>query len=108
MPDGRAASRGRDTLPDGVDGTVTGAPRAPIDLMEILGRGSRYASRGGAVSGAAHVEGSSVLARTGRESGVALSDGSRISFASLADAGVLRHEDNRLFRHDEARHLEDA
>jgi len=79
-----------------------------INLTEILDRGSPGNSRGGAVSGAAHVVVSSVLAGNGQQNGVALSDGSRISFASLADPGVLRHEDNRDLRHDKFRHLEDA
>src|SRR5580658_665636 len=88
MPGGRVAASDRAVLPDGIAGTITGAPLTPINLMEILGRGSRDASRGGAVSGAAHVVVSSVLAINDQERGIALSDGSRISFASLADAGV--------------------
>jgi hypothetical protein len=108
MPGGRAAASDRDMLPDGIGGTITGAPAAPIDLMEILGRGSRDASRGGAVSGAAHVVVSSVPGRSDLERDIALSDGSRISFTSFADAGVLRHEGDRVLRRDEARHLQDA
>jgi hypothetical protein len=104
-PEQQAAARDRTNLPDGVGGSVTGGPVQLIDLMEVLERGSRDAgwggaSRGGAVSGAAHIVVSNVLAGDTPERDIALSDGSRISFASLVGAGVLSP--------DRIRHLADA
>jgi hypothetical protein len=99
-PEQQAAARDRTTLPDGIGGSVTGGPVQLINLMEVLERGSRGASRGGAVSGAAHIVVSDVLAGNSPERDIALSDGSRISFASLVDAGALSP--------DRIRHLVDA
>ena len=82
-----------DDLPDGVGGTVTGGPVEPIDLMRILARDTDGASRGGAVSGAAHVVVSRLGIRGPRGPGIALSDGTRISFASIVDAGVFGDEE---------------
>ena len=82
--------RNNDPLTDGSGGTITGGPMEPINLLEILERGARCVSRGGAVSGAAQVVVSDL---GGRDRGIALSDGSRISFASVADAGVLKDDD---------------
>jgi hypothetical protein len=80
-------------LPDGIDGTITGGAMESIGLLEILERGVRGASRGGAVSGAAQI----AADRTGRigraERGIALSDGSRICFASIANADLFRDDD---------------
>jgi len=90
--------RGTNTdLADGVGGTITGGPMAQIDLMEILTRGARGA---GAVSGAAHVVVSSLDHSRGRDHGFALSDGSRIAFASIADAGLLKHDDDHALASD--------
>ena len=84
--------RNMDQLPDGIDGTITGGPMEPIDVMEILGRGTRGVSRGGAVSGAAQVMVSSPGASVGQDRGIALSDGSRITFTSVADVGVVKDD----------------
>jgi hypothetical protein len=81
-----------DDLPDGIGGTITGGPTEPLDLIEILSRSARGASRVGAVSGAAQVV-SSLGTNSGQNRGIALSDGSRITFASVADTGVLKDED---------------
>jgi hypothetical protein len=72
-------------LPDGVGGTITGGPMQAIDLMEVLNRSPFGVSRGGAVSGAAHVVVSGAGARGAPENDIALSDGSRIMFASVGD-----------------------
>jgi hypothetical protein len=105
--------RNNEHLPDGVGGTITGGPVEPIDLMEVLSRGGRGVSRVGAVSGAAQVVSSSFVigglvgggfAGGGRgDHGIALSDGSRISFFSVADAGVLRHDDGPRLAREPAR-----
>ena len=87
--------RNDDNLSDGVGGTITGGLMETIDLLEILSRSARGASRAGAVSGAAQMVVSSLGWTGARETGIALSDGSRISFSSVADAGVLRNDDNR-------------
>ena len=87
--------RGNVDLPDGVGGSVTGGPTEPIDLMRILAQGGNAASRGGAVSGAAHAVVSNLGIGGPRDPGIALSDGSRISFASIADAGILNEEEIR-------------
>ena len=110
----RLARPGSEQLTDGIGGTVTGGPMEPIDLMELLQRACG-ASRGGAVSGAAQSMNSTSMNSTsmnstgGRRAGpdhaIALSDGSRISFASVADAGVLRDEDARVFRRESAQVL---
>jgi hypothetical protein len=91
--------RGGADLADGT-GTITGGPMEPIDLMEILNRGAECVSRGGAVSGAAHVEFISPGkydggpdSAVGQSRAIALSDGSRISFASVGDPGALKQED---------------
>jgi hypothetical protein len=85
-------------LPDGIGGTITGGAMEPIGLTDILERGARGASRGGAVSGAAQV----VADGLGRSSlagrGIALSDGSRICFASIADVGLLHEDDVPMAR----------
>jgi hypothetical protein len=85
--------RNSDHLPDGVGGTITGGPMEPIDLMRILAQG--LASGGGAVSGAAQMVVSTSGGRADANRDIALSDGSRISFACVADAGLLRHFDDR-------------
>jgi hypothetical protein len=85
-------------LPDGVGGTITGGRMEPISLTEILERGARGASRGGAVSGAAQVLADSYGRISRAERGIALSDGSRICFASIADAGLLRDDDAPMAR----------
>jgi hypothetical protein len=90
-------------LPDGVGGTITGGPMEPINVMEILARGARGVAGAGAVSGAAQVVVGSVGSSRGRDHGIALSDGSRISFASIADAGVLKDDDVRDSAYDGAR-----
>ena len=99
-------------LPDGIDGTITGGPMEPIDLMEILNRSALSVSRGGAVSGAAQVVASGAGERVdmgGRpDRGIALSDGSRITFATVADSGVFREEDGRLSAGDGSRIFADA
>jgi hypothetical protein len=88
--------RNNEHLPAGIGVTITGGPMEPIGLMEILERGARGASRSGAVSGAAQVVASS-FGGTGRvDCDIALSDGSRISFASIADAGVLRDDNEPM------------
>ncbi len=87
------AKRKSDELPDGIGGTITGGPLEPIDLMRVLAR-AYGASQGGAVSGAAQAVVSSTIIDRGHDRGVALSDGSRISFASIADAGVLRDDES--------------
>jgi hypothetical protein len=96
------AMRNSEDLPDGIGGTITGGPREPIDLMQVLAR-ANGASLGGAVSGAAQVVVSSMLVDRGRERGVALSDGSRISFASIADAGVLNDDEAQIQTAGDAR-----
>jgi len=96
------ARRNKDQLPDGIGGTITGGPMEPINLLEILERGARGVSRGGAVSGAAQVMVSSLGRSGARDRGIALSDGSRISFASVADAGVLKEDDATVLRDNEA------
>jgi hypothetical protein len=55
-------------------------------------------TRGGAVSGAAHVEFIGPRAYDGgnRRRAIALSDGSRISFASVGDPGALTEEGTGL------------
>ena len=85
-------------LPDGVDGTITGGPVLALDLMEILRRSADCVTRGGAVSGAAHVEfiGQGKYDGGNARRAIALSDGSRISFASVADPGALTEEDAGL------------
>jgi hypothetical protein len=88
-------TRNGEHLPDGIGGTITGGPVVPIDLMEILNRSARCVTGSGAVSGAAQSAASGGQDR--RKLGVALSDGSRITFASLADTGILREEDARVF-----------
>ena len=75
-------------LRDGIGGTITGGQMETIGRLEILERGARGASRGGAVSGAAQI----VADSPGRARGIALSDGSRICFASIADPGLLRDD----------------
>jgi hypothetical protein len=82
-------------LPDGVAGTITGGPVAAIDLLEILSRSAACVTRGGAVSGAAHMEFINPEKYDGgnRRRAIALSDGSRISFASVAESGVLMEDD---------------
>lgn len=98
----QSAKPNSDHLPDGIGGTITGGPVEPIDLMEILNRSARCASRGGAVSGAAHTVDSGEEAHAdwgnGQDLGIALSDGSRITFASIAGPGVLKQEDGRVLR----------
>jgi hypothetical protein len=84
--------RNDNNLPDGIGGTVTGGPMEPLDLAEILAQSAHEVTRGGAVSGAAHVVVSSVRGADGRDGGIALSDGSRIRFASVADAGFLQYD----------------
>jgi len=88
---GRLTRPDNDYLPDGTGGTVTGGPRAPINLLEILSRSSRGATRGGAVSGAAQSMASVPGGRARADRAFALSDGSRITFASVdnTDARVL-------------------
>jgi hypothetical protein len=87
-----ATKRTGENLPDGIGGTITGGPMKPICLVEILERGTRGASRGGAVSGAAQVAAGN-YGESGRAGpGIALSDGSRISFTSIDDAGVFRDD----------------
>ncbi len=99
----RRATRDRlnEHLPDGIDGTITGGPMAPIGLSEILERGARGASRGGAVAGAAA---QTAADRPGwtepAERGIALSDGSRICFASINDPGLLRDDNLGVLRND--------
>jgi len=80
-------------LPDGIGGTITGGPMEPIGLMEILERGTRGASRGGAVSGAAQIVGGGPGYASPAERGISLSDGSRICFASIAEVGLHRDDD---------------
>jgi hypothetical protein len=103
----QSAKPNSEHLPDGVGGTVTGAPLEPINLMEILSRSERCSSRGGAVSGAAQTVDSGEETRPfwgygqdpggyGKDLGIALSDGTRITFASIAGPGVLRLEDGRI------------
>jgi hypothetical protein len=77
------ATRTDGPQPDGLGGTITGGPMPPLDLMETLNLGVQTLSRGGAVSGAAHVLGGGTGADGRRDSGITLSDGSRISFASV-------------------------
>lgn len=79
-------------LPDGIGGTITGGPMEPVGLLEILERGARGASHGGAVSGAAQVVTGGPRRNRLAEPGVALSDGSTICFASLADAGLFAED----------------
>jgi hypothetical protein len=88
-----AATRTNDPQSDGLGGTITGGPMPPLDLLEILDRGARPVSRGGAVSGAAHVMDGGLGAGGRRDSGITLSDGSRISFASVETAS---EEDSRV------------
>ena len=78
-----------DSLPDGVGGSVTGGPMRAPDLMEILSKGTRAATRAGAVSGAAQSIDSRSGSRFDEAKAIALSDGSRISFASLADQRLV-------------------
>ena len=85
--------RNNEALPDGVGGTITGGPMEPIGLLEILERGARGASRGGAVSGAAQVAIGSPGAAGRPDRAIALSDGSRISFSSIADTELFRDDD---------------
>lgn len=70
---------------DGVGGTITGGPMKPLDLMEILKRGTDEHGLAGAVSGAAQMI---VSKRFDPDRGVALSDGTRIIFASMDDIGA--------------------
>lgn len=90
-------------LSDGIGGTITGGPQEPTGLLEILERGARGASRGGAVSGAAQVVADIAGRCSQAQRGIALSDGSRICFASIADAGLLRDEDSLMAQGGDAR-----
>lgn len=85
-------------LPDGIGGTITGGPMAPVGLLEILERAACGASRGGAVSGAAQVVADSLGRISQGERGIALSDGSRICFASIVDGGLFRDDDETMAR----------
>jgi hypothetical protein len=85
-------------LPDGIGGTITGGLMEPIGPMEILERGARGASRGGAVSGAAQIVAGSPGHSSQAERGIWLSDGSRICFASVAELGLYRDDDGPVAR----------
>lgn len=93
----RLTKRNDGQVPAGVDGTITGGPLEPIDLMRILEGGARV-SRGGAVSGAAQVAVSTAGTIGNLDRGIALSDGSRISFTSIADAGLVKDENDFVSR----------
>jgi hypothetical protein len=90
-------------LPDGIGGTITGGPMEPIGLMEILERGTRGASRGGAVSGAAQIVGGGPGYASPAERGISLSDGSRIYFASIAGEVLDRDDDVPIVRSAQTR-----
>jgi hypothetical protein len=64
----------------------------PIDLMELLDRGSHEARRAGAVTGAAHL---TVVEPHRSGHAVALSDGSRISFSSVDGIAAYERDDTR-------------
>ncbi|HEX3993174.1 MAG TPA: hypothetical protein VHX39_18530 [Acetobacteraceae bacterium] len=86
-------------LPDGIGGTITGGPMEPLGLVEILERGARGASRGGAVSGAAQIVAGGPRQSNKAERGISLSDGSRICFASIAEVSLYRDDDVPMARH---------
>jgi hypothetical protein len=94
--------QGNEDLPEGISGTITGGPMEPFNLLEIMERGARGASRGAAVSGAAQVVADNVGCSYLAARGIALSDGSMICFASIAEAG-LRHDDHRPVAGDSPR-----
>jgi hypothetical protein len=89
---GQPTKRSPATLPEIVGGTITGGPMEPLDLMEILARGTRGASGSGAVPGAAHLMAIVLSPVNGADRGVALSDGSRIVFSSVDDLHAWRGE----------------
>lgn len=80
----RLDRRNDDYFPHGISGTITGGPMQKLDLLEILNRGTRGVTRGGAVSGSAQMIVSKSVSG-GLEKAVALSDGTRISFVSIAE-----------------------
>jgi hypothetical protein len=92
---GQVRRNRREPLPDGVGGTITGGPMQPIDLMEILARGSRAANRGGAVTGAAHLTVIDPDRSHRPGQAVSLSDGSRITFSSVDDVTAYDRDETR-------------
>jgi hypothetical protein len=82
--------------PDGIGGTIAGAPMERIGLLNFLEHGAYGASRGGAVSGAAQVVSGWPTHACQTERSIALSDGSRICFASLAGANQLPADDEPI------------
>jgi hypothetical protein len=97
----RSAKRSSFPGADGLAGTITGGGAVAASPITDIGRGAQCVSRSGAVSGAAQgVAGGPAfpggLASGGPDRWIALSDGSRITFASIADAGILRDDETPL------------